>query len=265
MNAFTQKVVSITGASEGIGAELARQMSAPGVRLALAARSLDKLDRIASECRSIGAEAIAVRCDVSVEADCKDFIESAASKFGGLDILVNNAGVSGHARFEEVTDFGWYEQMMKVNYFGSLWCTRYALPHLKARRGQLVAISSLAGRTGVPGRTAYSPSKAAQALFFEALRLELRASGVDVTVVYPGVVATGIRLHGYGPDGKPAGKSGLKEEGAMPVEECARQIAAAIAARQRELVMTLQARFGLWLKLAAPGVVDRMVMRAVKR
>src|SRR5262249_37190192 len=106
---------------------------------------------------------------------------------------------------------------------------------------------------------------AAQALFFEALRLELRDSGVDVTVVYPGVVGTDIRLHGYGPDGKPAGKSGLKEEGAMPVEEGARQIADAIAARKRELVMTLQAKVGLWLKLAAPSVVDRMVMKAVKR
>ena len=178
---------------------------------------------------------------------------------------MNNAGVSGHALFEEVTDFAWYEAMMRVNYFGSLWCTRYALPHLKARRGQIVAISSLAGKTGIPGRTAYSPSKAAQALFFESLRLEVQASGVDVTIVYPGVVATEIRLHGYGPDGKPAGKSGLKEEGAMPVDECARQIIEAIAARKRELVMTTQAKLGLWLKLAAPGLVDRMVLTALKK
>lgn len=265
LSSFSGKVIAVTGASEGIGAQLACRISAPGVRLALAARSLDKLERISLECRNRGAEAIAVRCDVSAEADCKRFIDAAADKFGGIDILVNNAGVSGHANFEEVSDFAWYEQMMKVNYFGSLWCTRYALPHLKARDGQLVAISSLAGKTGVPGRTAYSPSKAAQALFFEALRLELRDTGVDVTIVYPGVVATDIRLHGYGPDGKPARKSGLKEEGAMSVEECARQIADAIGSRQRELVMTLQARFGLWLKLAAPALVDRVVLNAVKK
>jgi short-subunit dehydrogenase len=262
---FSGKVVAITGASEGIGAELARQISAAGVSLALCARNQTKLEPVAAECRARGAQAFVVRCDVSAEGECKAFIDKTASNFGGIDILVNNAGVSGHAKFEEVTDFTWYEQMMKVNYFGSLWCTRYALPHLKARRGQLVAVSSLAGKTGVPGRTAYSPTKAAQALFFEALRLELRDSGVDVTVVYPGVVATDIRLHGYGADGKPAGKSGLKEGGAMPVEECARQIAEAIAARKRELVMTRLARVGLWLKLAAPGVVDRMVLRAVKK
>ncbi|MEW6690651.1 MAG: SDR family oxidoreductase [Pseudomonadota bacterium] len=262
---FSGKVISITGASEGIGAELARQLSAPGVRLALAARGLEKLEKISSECRNRGAEAIAIRCDVGVESDCKAFVEEAAGKFGGLDILVNNAGMSGHAKFEEVTDFAWYETLMRVNYFGSLWCTRYALPHLKARRGQLVAISSLAGRTGIYGRTAYGPTKAAQSLFFEALRLELKESGVDVTVIFPGVVATGIRIHGYGPDGKPLGKSMLKEENAMPVEECARQIIAAIAARRRELVMTLQAKVGLWVKLAAPELVDRMALRVVKK
>jgi short-subunit dehydrogenase len=258
---FSGKAVAITGASEGIGAELARQLSACGARLALCARNVEKLKAVSAQCR----DAISIRCDVSLESDCKSFIEQAASALGGLDILVNNAGVSGHAKFEEVTDFGWYEQMMKVNFFGSLWCTRYALPHLKARRGQLVAISSLAGKTGIHGRTAYGSTKAAQALFFEALRLEVKEHGVDVTLVYPGVVATGIRIHGYGPDGKPLGKSMLKEEGAMSVQECARQVAEAIANRKRDLVMTLQGKIGLWLKLAAPTLVDRMVLRAVKK
>jgi len=262
---FAGKVIAITGASEGIGAELARQAAGKGVWLALAARNLEKLEAVAGECRARGAEAVAVRCDVSVEDDCRNFIEIAVRKYDSLDILVNNAGVSGHARFEEVADFAWYEAMMRVNYFGGLYCARHALPHLKKRRGQIVAISSLAGRVGVPGRTAYSPTKAAQALFHEALRLELKDSGVDVTVVYPGVVATGIRVHGYGPDGKPAGRSGLREEGAMSAQECAHQILAATRARRRQLVMTLQARIGLWLQLIAPGVVDRMVLKQVRK
>jgi short-subunit dehydrogenase len=261
---FAGKVIAITGASEGIGAELARQMAGKGVWLALAARSMEKLEVVAEDCRARGAEAFAHRCDVGVEADCRGFIEAAVRKYDSLDILVNNAGVSGHALFEEVSDFSWYEQMMRVNYFGSLYCTRYAVPHLKRRRGQIVAISSLAGRVGVPGRTAYSPTKAAQALFFEALRLELK-DVVDITVVYPGVVKTDIRLHGYGPDGQPAGRSGLKDDKAMPVEECARQILEATHARKRQLVMTLQARIGLWLQLIAPGIVDRMVLKAVKK
>jgi short-subunit dehydrogenase len=262
---FAGKVVAITGASEGIGAELARQLAGKGVWLALAARNMEKLEAVAADCRARGSEAFAMRCDVSVESDCRDFIEAAARKYSALDILINNAGVSGHARFEEVTDFAWYEAMMRVNYMGSLYCTCYALPHLKKKRGQIVAISSLAGKVGVPGRTAYSPSKAAQAFFFEALRLELQGSGVDVTIVYPGVVATNIRLHGYGPDGGQAGRSGLREDNAMPVEECARQVLQATFERRRELVMTLQARIGLWLKLIAPRIVDRMVLKAVKR
>ena len=262
---FAGKVIAITGASEGIGAELARQVSGKGVWLALAARNQEKLEAVAADCRARGAEAIAIRCDVGVEADCRHFIEEIARKYSSLNILVNNAGVSGHAQFEEVTDFSWYEDMMRVNYMGSLYCTRYALPHLKKSRGQIVAVSSLAGKVGIPGRTAYSPTKAAQALFFEALRLELQESGVDITIVYPGVVATDIRLHGYGPDGQPAGKSGLKEVGAMPVEECVRQIIEATHARKRELVMTLQGKVGLWLKLAFPKIVDRMVLRAIRK
>jgi short-subunit dehydrogenase len=264
-NRFAGKAVLITGASDGIGAELARCIAAPGVSLALAARSIERLEAVAKECRNRGADALVVRCDVSIEADCRKFIERAVERFGRIDILVNNAGVSGHAFFEQVKDFAWYEAMMRVNFFGSLWCTRFALPHLKARRGLLVGICSLAGRHGIPGRTAYSPSKFAQAGFFEALRTELLGSGVDITVVFPGVVATDIRIHGYGPDGAGAGASGLDEKSAMSVEECARLIAGAMARRRRELVMTAKGKLGQWVKLVAPGLVDRMALAALKK
>jgi short-subunit dehydrogenase len=262
---FASKVIIITGASEGIGAELARQLAPEKPRLVLAARRLDILEGVVAQCVAVGAEAIAVRCDVGVEADCKALAETALARFGGIDVLVNNAGVSGHARFEEVTDFKWYEDMMRVNFMGSLWCTRYALPAIKESRGLIAGVASLAGKIGVPGRTAYSPSKFAQAGFFEAVRVELMGTGVDVTVVFPGVVATNIRVHGYGADGKPAGKSGLKEEGAMSTEECARQTIAALRARRRELIMTPKGKLGLWLKMIAPRMVDRMAQAAVKK
>jgi len=265
MTPFSGKTILVTGASDGIGAELARQLAAPGVQLALAARNLEKLEKTKNHCEAKGAKAIALRCDVSVEADCRALIERVVERFSGIDMLVNNAGVSGHAYFEDVQDFSWYEAMMRVNYFGSLWCTRHALPHIKARRGLLVAVCSLAGKHGIPGRTAYSPSKFAQAAFFEALRIELRGSGVDVTVVFPGVVATDIRIHGYGPDGKAAGASGLDEKDAMPVAECARLIAGAMASRKRELIMTVKGRLGQWLKLVAPALVDRIALAALKK
>jgi short-subunit dehydrogenase len=262
---FTDKVVVITGASKGIGAELARQLAPERPKLVLAARRLAVLQTVVAQCTGAGAEAIAVKCDVGVEDDCKALAASAVARFGHIDVLVNNAGVSGHARFEDVTDFRWYQDMMRVNYMGSVWCTRYMLAELRKAKGLVAGICSLAGKVGVPERTAYSPSKFAQAGFFEALRAELLGSGVDVTVVYPGVVATDIRLHGYGADGRPAGRSGLKEEGAMTVEECARQIVAALRARRRELVMTTKAKIGIWLKLIAPAAVDRMARAALKR
>ena len=121
---FAGKVIVITGASDGIGAELARQLAPEKPKLVLAARRLDVLDGVAAQCVAAGAEAIAVRCDVGVEADCRNLAEAALARFGRIDVLVNNAGVSGHARFEEVTDFAWYEDMMRVNFMGSLWCTR---------------------------------------------------------------------------------------------------------------------------------------------
>jgi len=265
VSAFAGKAIVITGASDGIGAELARQLAAPGVSLALAARSVERLEKVAAECRAKGAKALAVRCDVGVEAECRTLVERAAVELGGIDILVNNAGVSGHAFLEQVQDFGWYEDMIRVNFFGTLWCTRHALAHLKARRGLVVGVSSLAGKHGIPGRTAYSPSKFAQAGFLEALRVELLGTGVDVTAIFPGVVSTDIRLHGYGPDGKPAGKSGLNEAGAMAVDECARLICQAMEHRRRELIMTSQGRIGMWLKLIAPRLVDRMTLRALKK
>jgi len=202
-------VIVITGASDGIGAEMARQWAARGageVALVLAARSLDKLEAVAAACRRLGAQVLVQRCDVSVQADCIALVDAALQAFGRIDTLVNNAGMSAHANFDEVQDLAWYETLMRVNHWGSVWCTHAALPHLKHSRGRIVAVASLAGLVGVPGRTAYSGTKFAMTGFFEALRTELRDAGVSVTIAYPGVVATETRRRGFGADGRPAGK-----------------------------------------------------------
>jgi short-subunit dehydrogenase len=173
--------------------------------------------------------------------------------------------MSAHAFFEEVQDFGWYEQLMRINHWGAVWCTQAALPHLKASRGRLVAVSSLAGLVGVPGRTAYSATKFAMTGFFEALRVELQPHGVSVTIAYPGVVATQIRYRGFNAQGQAAGRSGLDERGAMSVAECARLILEGAEKRQRDIVMTAQGRLGRWIKLIAPQLVDRMALKALNR
>ena len=266
---YRSKVYLITGASDGIGAELALQLAGRGQRLVLAGRDEARLQAVTGQCQRSGAQAIALKADVTVEDDCRRLVERALEAFGRIDVLVNNAGVSMHARFDEITDWSTYERLWRVNCLGTVNCTRFAWPHLRAapgkRGGQIVGVSSLAGRTGVPGRTTYCASKFAQSGFLEALRIEAAEHGIAVTVIYPGVVATGIRRHGLNGAGETAGVSGLDETSAMPVDECVRQMVRAIERRKRELVMTARGRFGLWLKLVAPGWVDNLARKALRK
>jgi short-subunit dehydrogenase len=262
---FTDRVIIITGASDGIGAELARQLSRDKPKLVLAARRLGVLEGVAAQCDALGATALAVATDVSVEADCRSLIAAAVDKFGRIDALVNNAGVSMHAAFAEINDTGVYERLMRINLMGSVWPTHAALPHLKASKGLIVAVSSLAGLVGVPERTTYCATKFAQTGFFEALRVELQPDGVDVTLVYPGVVATEIRRNGWNAQGETAGKSGLNESGAMSVEECAGLIVSAMRSRKREEVMSAKGKLGRWMKLIAPAKVDAMARAALAK
>ena len=259
------RVVVITGASKGIGAELARQLAARGAKLALAARTMAELEEVAGRCRPSAGGVITVKCDVAVERDCQALMAGAALAFGGIDVLVNNAGATMWARFEELQDLEPLRRIMQVNYMGSVYCTAHALPYLRRSRGLLVGISSLAGRTGVPTRTGYAASKHAMTGFFDSLRIELAGSGVDVTMVYPGFVSTGIRENATGPDGKPIRVSPVREGEVMTVEACAARIVRAIERREREVVMTARGKMGLWLKLVAPGLVDRIARRAVEK
>jgi short-subunit dehydrogenase len=262
------QVIVLTGASEGIGAEMAHQLAQRHGRqlaLVLAARNLERLESVAHQCRESGAQALVQRTDVGVESECRALIQAAVQTYGRLDTLINNAGMSAHALLREVDDLGWYEQLMRINHWGAVWCTHAALPHLLASQGRLCAVSSLAGLVGVPGRTAYSATKFAMTGFFEALRAELAGTGVSVTTAYPGVVDTEIRRRGYNAAGQPAGKSGLDERGAMPVDTCARLILDGLEQRRREVVMTAQGRLGRWLKLLAPSLVDRMALAALNQ
>jgi short-subunit dehydrogenase len=258
-------VFVITGASKGIGAELARQLAARGARLALGARNLPELEQVAEACRALGATVITVRTDVAEERDCQALVSGAALAFGRIDVLVNNAGASMWARFEDIADLAPLARLMQVNYMGSVYCTRYALPYLRQAAGLVVGISSLAGRTGVPTRTGYAASKHAMTGFFDSLRIELAGSGVDVTMVYPGFVATGIRENATGPDGRPIQVSPVREGEVMGVAECVTRIVRAMDRREREVVMTARGKIGLWLKLLAPGLVDRLARRAIEQ
>lgn len=261
---FADQVVIITGASSGIGRELAIQLAGQGARLALAARDQGALDAVVAQCAARGARAISVPTDVADPAQCAHLVAHTVATFGRLDTLINNAGLSMWARFADVTDLTIFETLMRVNYLGSVYCTHSALPHLQRSRGRLVGVSSLTGKTGVPTRSGYAASKHAMAGFFDTLRIELAGSGVSVTMAYPGFVATEVRRRAFGGDGRPLGASPVREAEVMTAETCAAIILRATAARKREVVMTARGKLGLWLKLIAPGLVDRIARRTIE-
>ncbi len=265
MNPWRGQVVVLTGASLGIGAEVARTLARDGARLVLAARDAGRLQAIADECRAAGAEVEAVPTDITDEGQCRALIRRAEARFGRIDTLVCNAGQAMWARADEVADWSVFERLVRVNYLGAAYCALAALPQLKASRGRVVVVSSLAGKTGVPMRSGYAAGKAALHGFFDSLRIELAGTGVSVTIVCPGFVGTGSRERNLGADGRPLGRSPVDEAAMMPVAECTRQLLDAAARRDRELVMTARARLGMWLKLLAPSLVDRMAARAMAR
>ena len=155
----------------------------------LAARDAARLEEVAAECRARGAEALVVPTDVESEDACRNLIDRTVERFGGIDVLVANAGRTMWARLDEMQDLSLYEELMRTNYFGAVYPTFHALPHLKKSRGRIVVVSSVAGLTGVPERTGYSATKHALFGFFESLRIELQDTGVTVTMVAPDFVA----------------------------------------------------------------------------
>jgi NAD(P)-dependent dehydrogenase (short-subunit alcohol dehydrogenase family) len=262
---FYENVTIITGASSGIGREMAYQLADQGAWLALAGRDLEQLQITADVCLQRGGGALVVQTDVTHQNQCQNLIEKTISEYGRIDTLVNNAGISMWAMFEELSEFEIFERIMQTNYFGSIYCTHYALPHLKHTGGRLVAVSSLTGKTGVPTRSGYAASKHAMVGFFDSLRVELIGSGISVTVVYPDFVATETRRRALGADGHPLGKSPVQEDKIMSAEKCAQIAIRDMAKRRRESIQTPRAKIGQWIKLIAPGMVDRIALRAIQR
>jgi short-subunit dehydrogenase len=259
-----ENVTIITGASSGIGRALALQLAQQGAWLALAARNVDQLETVAKDCRGYPGKAIVVPTDVAEQAQCQNLVEQAVAEYGRLDTLVNNAGISMWAKFDELKDLSVFERIMRVNYLGSVYLTAYALPYLKQTQGRIVAVSSLAGKHGLPTRSGYAASKHAMVGFFDSLRIELVETGVSVTVIYPGFVRSEIRERAFDADGQPLKKSPVREAEVMAPEECARLIIKATVRRKREEVMTLRGKLGQWAKLIAPGFVDRMARKATE-
>jgi short-subunit dehydrogenase len=264
MNNFAGRSVLISGASEGIGRALALELAAQGARLALNARSEARLREAARDCARFGAEVLAIPGDVAQRQDCQRMVEAAIGRFGSLDTLVNNAGITMWSRFDAVQDFSVFERLLAVNYLGAVYLTAAALPHLKQARGLIVAVASIAGLTGVPERTGYAASKHAMVGFFESLRIELRGSGVAVSIIAPDFVASQIHRRAVGPDGKPLGQTPMQESRIMTAQACAQLMVRAMQRRQRLAILSARGRLGRWARLIAPGWVDGIAQRAIR-
>ena len=255
---FAQKTVLITGATSGIGKALALHLLSEGARVAVCARdeaNLRELERLAAS-----PDLLAVQADVSREEDCQRFVQQAAGRFGGIDVLINNAGISMRALFEDL-DLSVLRQSMDINFWGTVYCTKFALPYILKTGGSIAGISSVAGYKGLPCRTGYSASKFAMQGFLESLRIEMLHRGVNVLWISPGFVASNIRNTALNASGGAQTETPLDESKLMSAEECARRILNAIAGRKRSLLMDTQGRLTVWMNRFFPNFTDRQVYK----
>ncbi|MCF8358513.1 MAG: SDR family oxidoreductase [Prolixibacteraceae bacterium] len=259
---MNNKVVIITGASSGIGEALARKFHQEGSKLVLAARSLDKLHALENE---LGEDVLSVKADVSVEADCKRIIDAAIERFGQVDVLVNNAGISMRAAFDQC-EIPVLKRLMDVNFWGTVYCTRYALPHILKSNGSVVGIISIAGHIGLPGRTGYSASKYAMRGFLDALRTEYLGQKLHVLVAAPGFVASNVRENALTASGKAQGKTPRNEDKMMTAEKCAAIIYKAVKKRKREIVLTFyEGKLAVFLNKWLPRLVEKENYKMMKK
>ncbi|MBB5394300.1 SDR family oxidoreductase [Mucilaginibacter sp. AK015] len=259
------KVVIITGASSGIGKALAIEFARRGANLVLASRQYVTLCHIAQTLQTDYAiKAIAVQCDVTVEEECAALIKQAQFTFGKIDVLVNNAGISMRALFNDV-DLAVLKTVMDVNFWGAVYCTKYALPAITATKGSIVGVSSIAGYKGLPGRSGYSASKFALNGFMDALRVENLRTGVHIMLACPGFTSSNIRNTALDKNGVQQGESTLEEAKMMTAEEVARIIADGVENRDRTLIMTLQGKLTVFLSKFWPAFLDKQVFKIFAR
>jgi len=261
---FKNKVVIVTGASSGIGRATALEFARHGSKVVLAARSADKLRSLQDEITQMGAESLAVVTDVSIEEDCRRMVEATIRKFGTIHILINNAGISMRASFEEV-DMAVLKRLMDVNFWGTVYCTRYALPYVVSNKGSIVGVSSTAGYHGLPGRTGYSASKFAIHGFLETLRIEYMTQKLHVMIIMPGFTTSDIRKHALVADGSEQGNSPREEKKMMSAEYVATWVLKGIRKRKRNKIMTVSGRFTALLQRIFPKTIDYIFFLLMKR
>ena len=258
------KVVIITGASSGIGKACASEFFKRGANLVLVARNESKLIELKNSIVNLGGSAIYIVADVSIELDCSKMISKVVNHYGRIDILINNAGISMRALFLNL-DLRDFKKVMNINFYGTVYVTKYALKYILATKGSIVGVSSIAGHKGLPARTAYSASKFAMTGFLEALRIENLKKGLHVLIASPGFTASSIRQNALNSSGENQKESPRDEKKMMSAEEVAEHIVVAILKRRNKLVLTPQGRLLVFLNKFFPNLVDHLVFKNLSK
>ena len=258
------KVVIITGASSGIGKACAKEFAKNGYKVSIASRNLGRLEELASEIDASGENLFSRVTDVTNEDECRRLVEQTVRKFGKIDVLINNAGISMRASFEEVKT-SVLKQVMDVNFWGAIYCTKYAIPHLVKEKGSLVGISSIAGKKGLPGRVGYSASKFALEGFLESIRIEYSKKNLHVLSVCPGFTESEIRNKALTADGNEQKESPRDEKSMMSAEEVAERIYKAVVKRKRQIILSKDGKLTVLLNKFIPSILDKMVYNHMKK
>ncbi|MFI3328423.1 MAG: SDR family oxidoreductase [Rikenellaceae bacterium] len=257
MKRLDGKCAVITGASSGIGEALAREYAALGAKVVLGARQEDQLQKIVAEIQNSGGEATYCAMDVVKADECEKLIERAIESFGRIDILICNAGISMRALFDDC-DLEVLHRLMDVNFWGTVNCVKYALPHLQASQGSIVGVSSVAGLHGLPARTGYSASKYAMTGFLETIRIENLKKGLHVMIACPGFTASNVRFSALTADGKSQGETPRDEAKMMTAQQVARIIIGDTQRKKRLSLMEFNGRATHFIKKFLPAFLDRM-------
>jgi NAD(P)-dependent dehydrogenase (short-subunit alcohol dehydrogenase family) len=262
--AITQRHAVVTGASGGLGRALCRELLAAGLAVSAIDIDSDALDSLAAQSGSDRLRCL--RLDITDAAAIESAFEDLRSRSGPVDLLINNAGITHFSKVAEISPET-VAQVMAVDFTGAALCTRAALPDLIGERGQVVAISSVAGFAPLFGRAVYSASKHALEGFFETLRCEVREAGVGVLVVRPSFIGTqGDRVHAQSPyagASRPGSARATVGEVLCP-EDVARQILGAIDSRRRHLLVGRVAKQSYWLRRLWPGLYERIMVKQAR-
>ena len=258
------KVVIITGASSGIGKACAEKFGNEGAKLVITGRNEINLQETALWLTNKGIEVLAVQSDVAIKEDCKRIIDETIAKYGKVDVLINNAGISMRAILND-TELSVIEQVMQINFYGTLYCTKYALPYLLKSKGSVVGISSIAGFVGLPGRTGYSASKFAMQGFLEALRTENLKTGLHVIIACPGFTASNIRNTALSANGNAQGESPREEDKMMTAEEVAEHIYNGVINKKQQVILTTEGKLAVFLSKFFPKFIAKMVFNKMAK